>query len=92
MTFQPIGANRAALFCTDADLSAYGFTAGTLTLDQALRLLRDACRPAGLPLEPVEELELYPDDRGVLIFARRKPARPRPPHGLRPGRVRRYPT
>lgn len=95
MTIQPTGAGGAALFCTPDDLSAHGFTPATLTLEQAMLLLREACRPSGLSLPAVTELEIFPDARGVLIFAHLKPlpsARPTPHRPLRRSRVRRHPT
>lgn len=95
MTIQPIGADNAALFCTPEDLAAHGFAPSALTLEQAMLLLREACRPSGLSLQSVTELELFPDTRGVLIFAHLNPrpqARPTPRWPLRHSRVRRYPT
>lgn len=95
MTIQPTGADGAAIYCTPSDLAVHGFTPDTLTLEQALLLIREACRPSGLRLQAVTELELYPDARGVLIFAHLKPGYPARPDRRRPlrhSRVRRHPT
>ena len=84
MKVQPIGSSGAAIFCGHEDLSRYGFVPAALTLDQALRLVRDACPRLG----PITELELYPGALGVLIFAHLLPGR----RGRFPyrGRVRRH--
>ncbi len=95
MTIQPIGAASAAIFCTLSDLSPYGYSPRELTSEQALRLVRDACRPSGLPLGRVRELEVYPQEEGVMIFAHLSPGyAARPPRGpfLRHGRVKRRGT
>jgi hypothetical protein len=95
MTIQPIGDAGVALCLSAADLSPYGFSPSTLTLEQALSLIKDACRRAGIPLEGTVELELYPGQWGVMLFAHtggEMPARPIPRRPLRRGRIRREPT
>lgn len=95
MTIQPIGAAGVALCLTAADLSPYGFSPSTLTLEQALALTKDACRRADIPLEGTVELELYPGQWGVMLFAYtggELPARPILRRPLRRGRIRREPT
>jgi len=91
MTIQPIGPSGACVTCDAQDLAAWGTSPGAITLEQALRLVRQALGRA----IPVSRVELYPDPKGVMIFAQLEPGRaPRPPI-LRPrrrGRVRRYPT
>lgn len=78
MTIEPIGRASVALYLTPADLSRRGLptTPGSLTLEQALALTREACGQAGIPLEGAVEIEAYPECRGVLVFAHVRPAGP----------------
>lgn len=95
MTIQPIGDAGVALSLTPADLSPYGFSPASLTPEQALSLIRSACAQAGIPLAQAVELELYPGQWEVMLFARSAdalPPRPIPRRPLRRGRVRRNPT
>lgn len=73
-----------ALSVTGEELKCRGWTALTLTREQALLLVRSVCPGR------VVRLELYPAYDGVLIVAGWKPlARPAPRRPLRRGRVRR---
>ena len=78
MTIEPIGAASVALYLTPADLSRRGLPAvpGSLTLEQALELTREACGQAGIPLEGAVEIEAYPECCGVLVFAHVRPEGP----------------
>lgn len=76
MTIEPIGAASVALYLTPADLSRRGFSPGSLTLDQALELTREACGQAGILLDGAVEIEAYPECCGVLVFARVRRAGP----------------
>ena len=76
MTIQPIGAASVALYFTPDDLSQYGASPAGLTLEQAKRLTREACRRAGLTLDGSVEIEAYPECCGVLVFAHILPAGP----------------
>jgi len=95
MTIQPIGDAGVALSLTPADLSPYGLSPASLTPEQALSLTRAVCAQAGIPLAEAVELELYPGQWEVMLFAHAAhalPARPIRRRPLRQGRVRRYPT
>ena len=73
-----------ALTVSGEELKRRGWTAWTLTREQALDLVKGFCPGR------VKELALYPALDGVLIVARWKPmARPAPRRPLRRGRVRR---
>ena len=76
MTIEPIGAASVALYLTPADLSRRGFSPGSLTLDQALELTREACGQAGILLDGAVEIEAYPECCGVLVFAHVRPSGP----------------
>ena len=69
MTIQSIGSASVALYITPADLKQYGLTPAELTLEQALKLTRAAFREAGITLEGGIEIEAYPENCGVLVFA-----------------------
>ncbi len=91
MTIQPIGPSGACVYCDARDLAAWGTSPGSLTLEQALRLVRQALGCA----VPVSRVELYPDPLGAMIFAQLELGRaPRPPYPRprRRGRVRRHST
>ncbi len=95
MTIQPIGANRVALTLTSDELSLYGCSPASLTLEQALALTRDVCGREGILLEGSVELEIYPGQWDVMLFAHgaaAMPPRPIPRRPLRHRRVRREPT
>ncbi len=73
-----------ALTVSGEELSRRGWTALTLTREQALTLMKKLCPGQVLCLE------LYPALDGVLIVAKWRPlARPAPRRPLRRGRVRR---
>ena len=76
MTIEPIGNASVALYLTPADLNRHGFSPGTLTLDQALELTREACEEAGIVLDGAVEIEAYPECCGVLVFAHVRPEGP----------------
>lgn len=77
MTIEPIGATSVALYLTPADLSRRGLSSpGSLTLEQALELTREACGQAGIVLDGAVEIEAYPECCGVLVFARVRPTGP----------------
>lgn len=78
MTIEPIGRASVALYLTPADLSRRGLppTPGSLTLEQALELTKEACGQAGLELDGAVEIEAYPECCGVLVFAHVRPAGP----------------
>ena len=69
MTIQPISSASVAVYITQTDLEACGLTPAELTLERALELTRDAFRQEGIPLEGTLEIEAYPEDCGVLVFA-----------------------
>ena len=69
MTIQSIGSASVALYITPADLKQYGLTPAELTLERALELTRSAFREAGITLEGGIEIEAYPENCGVLVFA-----------------------
>ena len=69
MTIQSIGSASVALYIPPADLKQYGLTPAELTLEQALKLTRAAFREAGITLEGGIEIEAYPENCGVLVFA-----------------------
>lgn len=73
MTIQPIGDQSVALYITHTDLRAHGLTPQSLTAQRALDMTRDAFRQSGLVLEGALEIEAYPDERGVLVFAHVRP-------------------
>ena len=70
MTIQPIGSASVALYITPTDLKERGLTPAGLTLERALELTRDAFAQAGITLDGAIEIEAYPDESGVLVFAR----------------------
>lgn len=74
MTIQSIGSASVALYITSADLKPYGLTPAELTLERALELTRSAFREAGIALEGGIEIEAYPENCGVLVFAHVRPA------------------
>ena len=78
MTIEPIGRASVALYLTPADLSRRGLssTPGSLTLEQALELTREACGQAGIELDGAVEIEAYPECCGVLVFAHVRPMDP----------------
>ena len=76
MTIQAIGTTGLALYLTPCDLRARGLTPRELDLDQAMALTREACQSAGLSLPEPLEIEAYPDEAGVLVFAQLRPASP----------------
>jgi len=78
MTIEPIGTASVALYLTPTDLSRRGLPAspGSLTLEQALELTREACAQAGVALDGAVEIEAYPECCGVLVFARVRPTGP----------------
>lgn len=76
MTIEPIGNASVALYLTPADLKRHGYSPGTLTLDQALELTREACEEAGIVLDGTVEIEAYPEYCGVLVFAHVRPEGP----------------
>lgn len=69
MTIQPIGAESVALYITSADLLRRGLTPESLTAEETLELTRDAFAQSGLPADGPIEVEVYPDQWGVLVFA-----------------------
>lgn len=71
MTIEPIGRAGVALYLTPTDLARRGLSSspGSLTLEQALALTREACGQAGIVLEGAVEIEAYPECCGVLVFA-----------------------
>lgn len=73
MTIQPIGDESVALYITPADLRSHGLTPESLTAERALALTRDAFQQAGIELAGAIEIEAYPDESGVLVFAHVKP-------------------
>ena len=76
MTIQSIGSASVALYITPADLKEHGLTPAELTLERALELTRVAFREAGIDLEGSIEIEAYPENCGVLVFAHvRQPER-----------------
>ena len=74
MTIQSIGSASVALYITPADLKQYGLTPAELTLERALELTRTAFQEAGITLEGGIEIEAYPENCGVLVFAHVRPA------------------
>ena len=72
MIIEPIGSASVALYLTPADLARRGLSPapGSLTLEQALDLTREACGQAGIVLDGAVEIEAYPECCGVLVFAR----------------------
>ena len=74
MTIQSIGSASVALYITPADLKEYGLTPAELTLERALELTRTAFQEAGITLEGGIEIEAYPENCGVLVFAHVRPA------------------
>lgn len=76
MTIEPIGNASVALYLTPADLNRRGLSPGSLTLDQALELTREACGEAGIVLDGAVEIEAYPECCGVLVFAHIRPTGP----------------
>lgn len=73
MTIHAISHASVALYITPTDLLEHGLTPGTLTLERALTLARDAFAEAGVEPEGSMEIDAFPDACGVLIFARVKP-------------------
>ncbi len=73
MTIQPIGATSVALYITPADLRERGLTPEELTLAQAVELSRAAFERSGISPDGAIEIEAYPDECGVLVFARLTP-------------------
>ena len=69
MTIQPISSASMAVYITQTDLEAWGLTPAELTLERALELTQAAFRQEGIPLEGTLEIEAYPEDCGVLVFA-----------------------
>ena len=95
MTIEPIGNASVALYLTPADLSRHGFSPGSLTLDQALELTREACGEAGIVLDGTVEIEAYPEKNGVMLFVYGRetpPPRPILRRPMRKQRVRRHST
>lgn len=78
MTIEPIGRTGVALYLTPTDLARWGLssTPGSLTLEQALTLTREACGQAGIVLDGAVEIEAYPECCGVLVFAHVRPGGP----------------
>ena len=76
MTIQAIGTTGLALYLTPCDLRARGITPKELDLTQVIALTREACQSAGLTLPDLLEIEAYPDEAGVLVFAQLRPAPP----------------
>ncbi len=88
MTIQPIGPSGACVTCDARDLAAWGTSPGSITPEQALRLVRQVLGR----VVPVSRVELYPAPLEVMIFAQLEPGRAlRPPYPRprRRGRVRR---
>ncbi|MGN0968967.1 MAG: hypothetical protein ACI4O3_06820 [Oscillospiraceae bacterium] len=75
MTIQPISAASVALYLTPADLRERGVCADELTAEHTLELTREAFRQVGLPLEGALEIEIYPDQCGLLVFVHLSPER-----------------
>ena len=69
MTIQPIGSASVALYITPADLKEHGLTPAGLTLERALAITQTAFHEAGITLEGSIEIEAYPENCGVLVFA-----------------------
>lgn len=69
MTIDPIDAAGAVLCLTPADLAGTDCALDSLTGQQALGLLRDACRLRGIPLSGDLEVEIFPAPQGAMIFA-----------------------
>lgn len=76
MTIQAISSSALALYLTPCDLQARGLDPGELDLSQAMALAREACQSAGLPLPEPLEIEAYPDEAGILVFAQLRPIPP----------------
>ncbi len=70
MTIEPIGSASVALYITPADLEQRGLTPQSITLEEALRLARQAFAEAGIAADGAIEIEAYPNVCGVLVFAR----------------------
>lgn len=73
MTIEPIGSASVALYITAADLKQRGMTPQSITLEEALRLARQAFEEAGITTDGAIEIEAYPNGCGVLVFARVQP-------------------
>lgn len=73
MTIQPIGDESVALYITPAELHSHGLTPESLTAERALALTKDAFAQAGIEPEGPIEIEAYPENSGVLVFAHVRP-------------------
>jgi hypothetical protein len=76
MFIQAIGASALILALSSEDLYARGIQPQELDSDHARALLQDACQSADIPLPQLFEIEAYPDEAGLLLFARLSPAPP----------------
>ena len=93
MTILPIGDHAATLTLSAADLC--GASPEALSLQETLRLTRQALSIAGMHLPGPLELDAYPDGEGLLLLVRSAPPcqhRPLPVRACRRGRVRRKST
>ncbi len=70
MTIHPIGGASVALYITPAELKARGVRPEELSGPQAEALARQACAAAGLSLPRELEIEAFPGQSGLLLFAR----------------------
>lgn len=68
MQIQTIGDVQLVLRVTRQELQRRGLDPEGLELGDVLRLTRDACEEAEIPLRRTEEIEAYPERDGVLVF------------------------
>lgn len=68
MQIQTIGDVQLVLRLTRQELRRQGLDPEGLELRDVLRLTRDACQEAEIPLRRTEEIEAYPEKDGVLVF------------------------
>lgn len=68
MQIQTIGDVQLVLRVTRQELHRRGLDPEGLELGDVLRLTRDACAEAEIPLRRTEEIEAYPERDGVLVF------------------------
>jgi hypothetical protein len=73
MQIQPIGSQQLLLYIDKQEMRSRGITAGGLGLREILGLTREACHEAGISPPRLEEIELYPDRHGALVFIRLAP-------------------
>ena len=70
MTIQQINPASIAVYLSPEDLETHGYQADELTVQQALHLMRTACRKLGFVPAGIVEIEAFPGACGVLVFAR----------------------